>query len=169
MDAAAADARWQRDSLALHGIPVTMDLEPVRGMPFEGGTYLRHDVSPPTTSWSRACASRRISRQDHDARIRLEGRQPKSSDRHYAYPWKLKRRRVFTGGRRRCSGYGPLHQGSGRRLDPHARAFLQRVRIEADLWTRPQSPMAPSDTVHLGPMTRTLPMRYAQGDGPSPR
>src|ERR1700720_2995502 len=32
----------------LHGIPVTIkDLEPVRGMPFEGGTYLRRgDVAP---------------------------------------------------------------------------------------------------------------------------
>src|SRR4051794_1612798 len=46
MDAAAkADSKFARGMAIgpLHGIPVTIkDLEPVRGMPFEGGTYLRH-------------------------------------------------------------------------------------------------------------------------------
>ena len=45
MDAAAkADAALAKGASPgpLHGIPVTIkDLEPVRGMPFEGGTYLR--------------------------------------------------------------------------------------------------------------------------------
>src|SRR4249919_1783091 len=51
MDAAAeADGALAKgESLGpLHGIPVTIkDLEPVRGMPFEGGTYLRKgDIAP---------------------------------------------------------------------------------------------------------------------------
>jgi aspartyl-tRNA(Asn)/glutamyl-tRNA(Gln) amidotransferase subunit A len=56
----------------LHGIPVTIkDLEPVRGMPFEGGTHLRRgDV-----------ATADHPGQDHHARIRLEGRQPQPADR----------------------------------------------------------------------------------------
>jgi len=51
MEAAAeADSALARGAPLgpLHGIPVTIkDLEPVRGMPFEGGTYLRRgDVAP---------------------------------------------------------------------------------------------------------------------------
>src|SRR5947208_9122893 len=51
MDAAAkADSALAKGTSLgpLHGIPVTIkDLEPVRGMPFEGGTYLRKgDVAP---------------------------------------------------------------------------------------------------------------------------
>src|SRR6266542_938168 len=45
MDAAAmADSALAKGAFIgpLHGVPVTIkDLEPVRGMPFEGGTYLR--------------------------------------------------------------------------------------------------------------------------------
>ena len=51
MDAAAkADSALAKGASLgpLHGIPVTIkDLEPVRGMPFEGGTYLRKgDIAP---------------------------------------------------------------------------------------------------------------------------
>src|SRR3954468_851612 len=51
IDAAAkADSALARGEALgpLHGIPITIkDLDPVRGMPFEGGTYLRKgDVAP---------------------------------------------------------------------------------------------------------------------------
>src|SRR5712672_1354614 len=63
MEAAAeADSALARGAPLgpLHGIPVAInDLEPGRGMPFEGGTYLRRgDVHPPTMSWSHACGMR---------------------------------------------------------------------------------------------------------------
>ncbi len=40
-----------------------------------------------------------------------------------------------------AAGYGPLHQGTGRRrIDPHSKPLLRRVRIEADLRARPARP-----------------------------
>ena len=147
MDAAAkADSALARGAAIgpLHGIPVTIkDLEPVRGMPFEGGTYLRRgDVAAADNVVVVAPAEcgRHHPRQDHHARIRLEGRQPQPADRHHAQSVEARpqRRRVFRRrGRWRGGGLRSAASGQRRRgLDPHARAFLRRLRIEADLRTR---------------------------------
>lgn len=168
MEAAAkADsAHAGRTSLGpLHGIPVTIkDLEPVRGMPFEGGTYLRRgDVA--------AADNVVVSRLRNAGAIILGktttpefgwkgvSQSPLTGVTHN--PWKLGLNAGASSsgaGVGAAAGYGPLHQGSDGagsiRMPAH---FCGVFGLKPTYGRVAQSPMAPSDyTVHLGPLTRTV-------------
>jgi len=122
MDAAAkADSALAKGATLgpLHGIPVTIkDLEPVRGMPFEGGTYLRKgDVAPADNVV--------VSRLRNAGAIILGktttpefgwkgvSQSPVTGVTHN--PWKLGMNAGASSsgaGVGAAAGYGPLHQGS---------------------------------------------------------
>jgi aspartyl-tRNA(Asn)/glutamyl-tRNA(Gln) amidotransferase subunit A len=168
LDAAAkADAALAKGASPgpLHGIPVSIkDLEPVRGMPFEGGTYLRKgDIAP---------ADNVVVARLREAGAIILGKtttpefgwkgvsqSPLTGVTHN--PWKL----GFNAGASSsgagvgaAAGYGPLHQGSDGagsiRMPAH---FCGVFGLKPTYGRVPQSPMAPSDyTVHLGPLTRTV-------------
>jgi aspartyl-tRNA(Asn)/glutamyl-tRNA(Gln) amidotransferase subunit A len=168
LDAAAkADAALAKGASPgpLHGIPVSIkDLEPVRGMPFEGGTYLRKgDIAP---------ADNVVVARLREAGAIILGKtttpefgwkgvsqSPLTGITHN--PWKL----GFNAGASSsgagvgaAAGYGPLHQGSDGagsiRMPAH---FCGVFGLKPTYGRVPQSPMAPSDyTVHLGPLTRTV-------------
>ena len=75
--------------------------------------------------------------QDHDLGVRLDRRVAQPADRHHpqSVEARLQRRRVL-GRRRRRGGRRVRPAAPGqrrRRLDPHAGAFLRRVRPEAEL------------------------------------
>src|SRR5882724_10792159 len=149
----------------LHGIPVTIkDLEPVRGMPFEGGTYLRHgDVAPADNVV--------VSRLRNAGAIILGktttpefgwkgvSQSPVTGITHN--PWKLGMNAGASSsgaGVGAATGYGPLHQGSDGagsiRMPAH---FCGVFGLKPTYGRVAQSPMAPSDgTVHLGPLTRNV-------------
>src|SRR6266436_3105906 len=149
----------------LHGVPVTIkDLEPVRGMPFEGGTYLRHgDVAPAdnvVVSRLRQ-AGAIILGKTTTPEFGWKGvsQSPVTGVTHN--PWKLGMNAGASSsgaGVGAAAGYGPLHQGSDGagsiRMPAH---FCGVYGIKPTYGRVPQSPMAPSDsTVHLGPLTRTV-------------
>ena len=165
--AASADSALAKgDALGpLHGIPVTIkDLEPVRGMPFERGTYLfRGDVAP---------ADNVVVARLRDAGAIILGKtttpefgwkgvshSPVTGVTHN--PWKLGLNAGASSsgaGVGAAAGYGPLHQGSDGagsiRMPAH---FCGVYGLKPTYGRVPQSPMAPSDnTVHLGPLTRTV-------------
>src|SRR5258708_38339490 len=168
MDAAAkADSALARGASLgpLHGIPVTIkDLEPVRGMPFERGTYLfRGEV---------ASADNVVVARLRNAGAIILGKtttpefgwkgvshSPLTGVTHN--PWKLGLNAGASSsgaGVGAAAGYGPLHQGSDGagsiRMPAH---FCGVFGLKPTYGRVPQSPMAPSDyTVHLGPMTRTV-------------
>jgi aspartyl-tRNA(Asn)/glutamyl-tRNA(Gln) amidotransferase subunit A len=168
MDAAAkADSALAKGASLgpLHGVPVTIkDLEPVRGMPFEGGTYLRHgDVA--------AADNVVVSRLRSAGAIILGktttpefgwkgvSQSPVTGITHN--PWKLGLNAGASSagaGVGAAAGYGPLHQGSDGagsiRMPAH---FCGVFGLKPTYGRVAQSPMAPSDnTVHLGPLTRTV-------------
>ena len=147
MEAAAkADRAFAKgDSIGpLHGIPVT--IKDHRSRAGHAGR-IRHASAPRRRRNRRqrhglaaAQGRRHHPRQDHHAGIRLDRRQPQPADRHYpqSVETRPQRRGVFRGRRRRRGG-GLRSAASGQRrrgFDPHARAFLRRLRLEADLWTR---------------------------------
>jgi aspartyl-tRNA(Asn)/glutamyl-tRNA(Gln) amidotransferase subunit A len=165
--AAAADsALASGKSLGpLHGVPVTIkDLEPVRGMPFERGTYLfRGDVAPADN-----VAVARL--RDAGAIILGKTTTPEFGWKGVSHspvtgithnPWKLGLSAGASSsgaGVGAAAGYGPLHQGSDGagsiRMPAH---FCGVFGIKPTYGRVPQSPMTPSDnTVHLGPLTRTV-------------
>lgn len=168
MDAAAKadNALAKGEALGpLHGIPITIkDLEPVRGMPISGGTYLRHGEIAP--------ADNAVVARLRDAGAVILGKtttpefgwkgvsqSPVTGITHN--PWK----HGFSAGASSsgagvgaAAGYGPLHQGSDGagsiRMPAH---FCGVFGLKPTYGRVPQSPMAPSDnTVHLGPMTRNV-------------
>src|SRR5882672_1216369 len=168
MEAAAeADSALARGAPLgpLHGVPVTIkDLEPVRGMPFEGGTYLRKgDVAPADNVV--------VSRLRNAGAIILGktttpefgwkgvSQSPLTGVTHN--PWKLGLNAGASSsgaGVGAAAGYGPLHQGSDGagsiRMPAH---FCGVFGLKPTYGRVAQSPMAPSDyTVHLGPLTRTV-------------
>jgi aspartyl-tRNA(Asn)/glutamyl-tRNA(Gln) amidotransferase subunit A len=168
MDAAAkADGALAKGEALgpLLGVPVTIkDLEPVRGMPFEGGTYLRHgDIAPADNVV--------VSRLRNAGAIILGktttpefgwkgvSQSPVTGITHN--PWKLGMNAGASSsgaGVGAAAGYGPLHQGSDGagsiRMPAH---FCGVFGLKPTYGRVPQSPMAPSDyTVHLGPMTRNV-------------
>lgn len=165
--AASADRALARgDSVGpLHGIPVTIkDLEPVRGMPFERGTYLfRGEVAP---------ADNAVVARLREAGAIILGKtttpefgwkgvshSPLTGVTHN--PWKLGMSAGASSsgaGVGAAAGYGPLHQGSDGagsiRMPAH---FCGVYGLKPTYGRVPQSPMTPSDnTVHLGPLTRTV-------------
>lgn len=168
MGAAAEADRALADGASigpLHGIPLTIkDLEPVRGMPFEGGTYLRRgDV---------AAADNVVVARLRNAGAIILGKtttpefgwkgvssSPLTGVTHN--PWKLGLSAGASSsgaGVGAAAGYGPLHQGSDGagsiRMPAH---FCGVYGLKPTYGRVPQSPMAPSDyTVHLGPLTRTV-------------
>ena len=84
-----------------------------------------------------ARAWRRLHRQDHDARIRLEGGDRQYAYRHHAQSlgrlqdtWGLERRVVGGGRRRHVTAF--LRHG-WRRLDPHPRGLRRHLRHQAEL------------------------------------
>lgn len=168
MDAAAkADAALAKgESLGpLHGIPITIkDLEPVRGMPFEGGTYLRKgDIAPsdnaPVARLRNAGAIILGKTTTPEFGWKGVSQSPVTGITHN--PWK----HGFSAGASSsgaavgaAAGYGPLHQGSDGagsiRMPAH---FCGVYGLKPTYGRVPQSPMAPSDnTVHLGPLTRNV-------------
>src|SRR6478609_1630973 len=166
MDAAAkADRALARGESPgpLHGITIK-DLEPVRGMPFEGGTYLRHgDIAPADNAVVARLRSAGaiILGKTTTPEFGWKGvsQSPLTGITHN--PWKL----GFNAGASSsgagvgaAAGYGPLHQGSDGagsiRMPAH---FCGVFGLKPTYGRVPQSPMAPSDyTVHLGPLTRTV-------------
>lgn len=165
--AAMADSAFAEGDYVgpLHGVPVTIkDLEPVRGMPFERGTYLfRGDV---------AAADNVVVARLRNAGAVILGKtttpefgwkgvshSPLTGVTHN--PWKLGLNAGASSsgaGVGAAAGYGPLHQGSDGagsiRMPAH---FCGVFGIKPTYGRVPQSPMAPSDnTVHLGPLTRTV-------------
>ena len=165
--AKAADGALARgDSLGpLHGIPVTIkDLEPVRGMPFERGTYLfRGDVAP---------ADNAVVARLRDAGAIILGKtttpefgwkgvshSPVTGVTHNPWKFGMNAGASSSGaGVGAAAGYGPLHQGSDGagsiRMPAH---FCGVYGLKPTYGRVPQSPMTPSDnTVHLGPLTRTV-------------
>src|SRR5258707_8336136 len=168
MDAAAkADGALAKGASLgpLHGVPVTIkDLEPVRGMPFERGTYLfRGEV---------ASADNVVVARLRNAGAIILG---KTSTPEFGWkgvsqspvtgvthnPWKLGLNAGASSsgaGVGAAAGYGPLHQGSDGagsiRMPAH---FCRVFGLKPTYGRVPQSPMAPSDyTVHLGPLTHTV-------------
>jgi aspartyl-tRNA(Asn)/glutamyl-tRNA(Gln) amidotransferase subunit A len=168
MDAAAAadSALAKGNSLGpLHGVPVTIkDLEPVGGMPFERGTYIfRGDIAPAdnvVVARLRA-AGAIILGKTTTPEFGWKGvsQSPLTGVTHN--PWKLGLNAGASSsgaGVGAAAGYGPLHQGSDGagsiRMPAH---FCGIYGLKPTYGRVPQSPMAPSDnTVHLGPMTRTV-------------
>ncbi|CAN7682020.1 amidase family protein [Bradyrhizobium sp. LjRoot220] len=168
MDAAAAadSALAKGDSIGpLHGIPVTIkDLEPVRGMPFERGTYLfRGDVAPVDNVVVARLreAGAIILGKTTTPEFGWKGvsHSPLTGVTHN--PWKLGLNAGASSsgaGVGAAAGYGPLHQGSDGagsiRMPAH---FCGVFGLKPTYGRVPQSPMTPSDnTVHLGPLTRTV-------------
>ena len=101
-------------------------------------------------------------RQDHDARIRLEGDRRQPADRHHPQPVEHATARPAAAApappsaRRRHGAAASRHRR--RRLDPHPRVVLRHLRHQADLRPRAaSSPPSPFAVVsHAGPMTRTV-------------
>src|SRR6266568_113951 len=168
MDAAAkADSALARGASLgpLHGVPVTIkDLEPVRGMPFEGGTYLRRGEV--------AAADNVVVSRLRNAGAIILGKtttpefgwkgvsqSPLTGITHN--PWKrgLNAGASSSGaGVGAAAGYGPLHQGSdGAGLIRMPAHFCGVYGLKPSYGRVPQSPLAASDySVHLGPLTRTV-------------
>ena len=104
---------------------------------------------------------RRHPRQDHLARIRLEGARRQPPDRHHAqsvedrpHARRQQRRRRGGGG----SGHGGAAYRHGwRRLDPHSRLVLRHLRHQADL--RPRA------AVSAEPLRRRLACRADDAHG----
>jgi aspartyl-tRNA(Asn)/glutamyl-tRNA(Gln) amidotransferase subunit A len=168
MDAAAqADSALAKGASLgpLHGVPVTIkDLEPVRGMPFEGGTYLRRGEVAPADNVVVARlrnAGAIILGKTTTPEFGWKGvsQSPVTGITHN--PWRLGMNAGASSsgaGVGAAAGYGPLHQGSDGagsiRMPAH---FCGVFGMKPTYGRVPQSPMAPSDyTVHLGPMTRTV-------------
>jgi aspartyl-tRNA(Asn)/glutamyl-tRNA(Gln) amidotransferase subunit A len=168
MDAATqADGALARgESLGpLHGIPVTIkDLEPVRGMPFSSGTYLRHgEIAPADNAvvTRLRSAGAIILGKTTTPEFGWKGvsQSPVTGITHN--PWKLGLNAGASSsgaGVGAAAGYGPLHQGSDGagsiRMPAH---FCGVFGLKPTYGRVPQSPMAPSDnTVHLGPLTRNV-------------
>src|SRR6266702_6057424 len=168
MDAAAkADSALAKGATLgpLHGIPVTIkDLEPVRGMPFEGGTYLRRgDVA--------AADNVVVSRLRNAGAIILGktttpefgwkgvSQSPLTGITHN--PWKHGHNAGASSagaGVAAAAGYGPLHLGSDGagsiRMPAH---FCGVYGLKPTYGRVPYYPVSTGDlTSHMGPMTRTV-------------
>src|SRR5437764_3267460 len=168
MDAAAkADSALASGTALgpLHGIPVTIkDLEPVRGMPIEGGTYLRKgDVAPADNVV--------VSRLRNAGAIILGktttpefgwkgvSQSPLTGVTHN--PWKLGMNAGASSsgaGVGAAAGYGPLHQGSDGagsiRMPAH---FCGVFGLKPTYGRVPNWPLSNTDyTSHNGPLTRTV-------------
>ena len=120
----------------LHGVPVTIkDLAITKDMPTQSGSLIFKGNQPAEDTPDRpapARGRRDHPGQDHDVGIRLDRRVALAADRHHAQSLeaRLQRRRVI--GRRGSRGGGRVRAAAPgqrrRRLDPHAIAFLRRLR-----------------------------------------
>ena len=133
-----ADVRGDRIG-RLHGVPVTIkDLADHQGYadPERQPDPRGHQPSEDAPMVTRLQGRRRHRpRQDHHLRVRLDRRVPLAADRHHPQPLeaRLQRRRVLGRSRRRVGRrLRPVAPGQRRRrFDPHASAFLRRLRPEA--------------------------------------
>jgi aspartyl-tRNA(Asn)/glutamyl-tRNA(Gln) amidotransferase subunit A len=149
----------------LHGIPVTIkDLEPVGGMPFEQGSYVRRgEVAPQdgTLVARLKQAGAIVLGKTTTSEFGWKGvsQSPLTGITHN--PWRL----GYNAGASSsgaavgaAAGYGPLHQGSDGagsiRMPAH---FCGVYGLKPTYGRVPQSTVSPGDyTTHLGPLTRTV-------------
>ena len=150
----------------LDGVPVGVkDIFPTRGWPTLRGSARSTRPGRGTTMrppWPAAPARRRPARQDHHARVRLEGRRPTArSPASRAIPGTRDARPAAPAAAAAAAvaaGHGPARaRHRRRRLDPHPGCVLRRSSASSPPSAACRPGPSPFGTVaHVGPMARTV-------------